>query len=464
MLASMPNAKVSLPLVLVAGWGIGSLPMSLMFNATSLFVLKYLIDYVGLAAAVAGPMIAAAKLFDAVLDPLIGSISDRTRSRWGRRRPYMLIGGLLSAISFAALFNLANNVEAGQIWGMSPTLVTLLVLLVNAAGYGLFCVPYLAMPAEMTPDYHERTRLMAYRVGSIALGQLAASWLGSLWIAAWGGGALGHSRASLLLALIIVAGAWLSFALTRDAPAGLGASAVPSAGPGQHGLRAAVHASLENRPFLVLLALKVIYLLGLAVFLSILPFLITRALGLSYGAIGTFFLGQASLMLLSQPLWLRVSKALGKRAAYVVATVVYCAVLLTWLLADTSTGNSGILLRGIGSGVASGGLLLISQSLLPDTMEYDFRRTGARREGLFSGVYTTIEKFSFALGPAITGPLLASAGYIASSAADVVEPPSAIRMIYICTVAIPVVATLISAALLWFYPLNEQKLRELTKS
>jgi GPH family glycoside/pentoside/hexuronide:cation symporter len=265
------------------------------------------------------------------------------------------------------------------------------------------------------------------------------------------------------LALIIVAGAWLSFALTRGAPAGLASAAVAGARSGPQGLRAAFRASLENRPFLALLALKLCYLLGLAVFLSVLPFLITRALGLSYAAIGQFFLGQASFMLLSQPLWLRVSRVFGKRAAYVVATVIYCAVLLTWLLADRSTGDSGILLRGLCSGVASGGLLLIGQSLLPDTMEYDFRRTGARREGLFSGVYTTLEKLSFALGPAVTGPLLAYAGYIASAGPDVVEPPSAIHMMYVCAVAIPVIATLLSAALLWFYPLDEQKLRELTQ-
>jgi GPH family glycoside/pentoside/hexuronide:cation symporter len=82
------------------GWGIGSLSISLMFNATSLLILRYLVDFVGLGAALAGLLIGIAKIYDAVTDPLMGTISDRTRHRTGRRRPYLLAGALISALSF----------------------------------------------------------------------------------------------------------------------------------------------------------------------------------------------------------------------------------------------------------------------------------------------------------------------------------------------------------------------------
>ena len=166
------------------GWGMGSLGISLMFNATSLLMLRYLVDYAGIGAALAGLLIGGAKIYDAVTDPLMGTISDRTRSRMGRRRPYLVAGAFVSAISFVMIFNLASFQGSSYI----VTLVVL-ALLLNATGYTIFNVPYMAMPAEMTKGYHERTSLMSYRIAAIAVGQLCASFIGPLLLVAYGGGA-----------------------------------------------------------------------------------------------------------------------------------------------------------------------------------------------------------------------------------------------------------------------------------
>ena len=171
-----------LPVSTCLGWGIGSLGMSLMFSATGVLLLRYLVDYVGIGAALAGVLISVAKFYDAATDTLFGIASDRTRSRWGRRRPYLLLGGVVSAVSFVMLFNLQG--AAGP--ALLPWLV-LLVLLLNATGYALFNVPYLAMPGEMTRDYHERTRLMSFRVAAVAVGQLVATFVGPLLIQRFGG-------------------------------------------------------------------------------------------------------------------------------------------------------------------------------------------------------------------------------------------------------------------------------------
>ena len=94
-----------LPIRIVFGWGLGTLGVAVLFNATNFLLLRFLTDYAGLAAAAAGLAIALSKVYDAVTDPLMGVVSDRTRSRWGRRRPFLFLGGLVCGAAFVLLFN-----------------------------------------------------------------------------------------------------------------------------------------------------------------------------------------------------------------------------------------------------------------------------------------------------------------------------------------------------------------------
>ena len=423
----MSDRSRELPLALCLGWGIGSLGMSLMFAATGVLLLRYLVDYAGVAAALAGLLISAAKIYDALVDPLFGVASDRTRSRWGRRRPYLLLGGVLSAASFVLLFHL--DAVAGSSW---TVVLVLLVLLLNASGYAIFNVPYLAMPGEMTSDYHERTRLMSFRVAAVAAGQLLATFVGPLLIERFGGGAEAHEITSWILAAFILASSLACFFGTRRAPA----AAVPHA---PAGLRAQFAAAMGNLPFTLLLGVKLTYLFGLSVYFAAMPFLFVSVLWLGYGALGTYFLFQSSAMLVSQPVWVKLTRRLGKVRAYYLATGIYSVALLTWLLAGPGETDSAIVLRGALTGFAGGGLLLLGQSMLLDTMQHDFELTGERREGLLAGIYTTVEKLSFSFGPALIGAALGAAGYVA--AAGMAQPSSARTAIYACVTVVPVLAT-----------------------
>ena len=438
----------SLPTSIRFGWGIGSLGMSLLFNATGLLLLRYLVDHVGIAAALAGFLIGGAKLYDAITDPLMGVISDRTSSTSGRRRPYLLVGSFLSGLSFVLLFGLAGFGGSEYI-----ILFVALALLFNATGYTIFNVPYLAMPAEMTPDYHERTGLMSYRIAAVAVGQLAASFVGPLLLVAFGGGAPGHLAMAWILGPVIAASGVVCYWMTRNAPTHTQAQATT-------GLAHQFSTAMDNTPFLLLLGAKITQLLGLAIFIAVLPFLFTRVLTVSDTYLGFYFLAQASTMLLSQPAWVRVSRKLGKRDSYFVAVGLYCVVGLTWLLAGEGEPLAGIVARGLVAGVGAGGLLLVGQSMLPDTMEYDYQLSGARREGVLAGVYTTVEKISFALGPAIVGVLLGAAGYIRSAGAEVEQPASVRTAIYFCVAVLPVIVTALGSLLLLRYDLTAERLRE----
>ena len=431
------------------GWGIGSLSMSLMFNATGLLMLRYLVDYAGIGAALAGLLIGGAKIYDAVTDPLMGTISDRTRSKAGRRRPYLVVGALVSAISFVMIFNLARFAGADYL-----IVLVVVALLLNATGYTIFNVPYMAMPAEMTGSYHERTSLMAYRIAAVAGGQLCASFIGPLLLVAYGGGAAGHAAMALILGMVIFGAGSVSFWMTASAPFEQQLSKPPAVT-----LRSQFRTALENRPFMLLLGVKLTHLLGLAIFIAVLPFLFTRILKVSDAYLGFYFLLQASLMLVSQPLWVHLSHRVGKRAGYYIATAIYSASGLSWLLAAEGEPAMSILARGFVAGLGAGGLLLIGQSMLPDTMEYDYQLSGVRREGVLAGVYTTVEKVSFAVGPALAGLLLGAAGYVQSTDVTVEQPEAARMVIYACASALPVVSLAIGCLLLLGYDLTEERLK-----
>ena len=131
------------------GWGIGSLGMSLMFNAISLLLLRYLVDTVGVAAALAGFLIGAAKIYDAVTDPLVGSISDSFHSCWGRRHPFMYTSALPMAVCFYLLF---NPPELGQ----TALFVWLCTFAVGVrASMTLYSIPSNSMVAELTERLFE---------------------------------------------------------------------------------------------------------------------------------------------------------------------------------------------------------------------------------------------------------------------------------------------------------------------
>jgi len=432
MSRSPPDRGVSrrLPASLVWGWGIGSLGASALHNGISFLALFYLSRVLGLEPAVGGSLILAAKVYDIATDPLMGWLSDRTRSRWGRRRPWLLAGAVVSALAFVLLFNPPAASGPGLLVGAT------VALLLYATGYTLFGIPYLAMPAEMTDDYHERSRLMSARTICLTLGILAGGALAPVLVGAFGGGPGGYARMSWSMAALILATMLACFAGTRGAR---GTSPGPApTGAAVSGWRSA----LGNRPFTTLIISKFCHLVGVAVSMSSLLFLVTTVLDRPESSLGGFVLASAAGSILSMPLWLAVSRRAGKRATYLAAVACYLPVLLSWLAAAPGEVIALFIARGFLTGLATGGLTLAAQAMLPDTIEHDFRRTGLRREAMFSAVYSMAEKLASATGPFLLGLVLSAA--------------SGDRGIVLAAVVIPAVASSLSAVALLFYGLDRQ--------
>lgn len=450
MNGAVSENETRLPLRLCIGWGVGTLGISVMFNTLNVLMQRFATDYLGVLAVTWGAIYLGAKIYDAVTDPVMGIISDRTRNRWGRRRPYLLVGGLLAATAFWGLFHAPATTTSNQ----AVLLLTLLMLLYST-GYTIFNVPYMAMPAEMTTGYQARSHLVSFRVYAIGLGTIAGISGAPLLISALGGGRQGHESMAAIYALIIVASSVACFVLTREA------RQTPRVR--DSGLRFTQRMALlaGNRPFLLLLGVKFTQLAGLALNQAVLIYFMIHVLGRGYAFLGLYGLVASVCLLLAPLLCLRAARSWDKRAIFIFASAFYAVVMLTWLLSGPQEATALILLRGALLGLSGGAMLMMGQAMLPDTIGYDRARSGLNREGIFAGIYTTAEKLAFAAGGALASFILGYLGYQSSTTGYAAQPDSAVFAIYLCLGPLPAALALLSCAFLWPYDLDEKKLREM---
>lgn len=440
-----PTAVTSSNWRLHLGWGIGTLGASLLLNGFSYLVPFYLTTVLGIAATTAGLLVFAAKCWDIVSNPLMGILSDRTETRWGRRRPYLILGALIAGASFAVLFSLGRTPLADD----AVVLVAVLVLV--GTGYTIFNVPYMAMPAEMIDDYRERTRMMSYRVFFIGIGTLVGGAAGQRIAELFGGGAVGYSMMGICIGAGIVFFMSCAFFGTAKARFTL-KERTPVAFMDQ------LRTGFANRPFVALIATKFTQLFGLFTSTATVIFVVRFVIGHENPGTWMLYYGVFSMgaQILTIPLWLRICRSIEKQRTYVVATVLFCVVMLSWLVAGPEEPLWIFCLRAMLKGVAASGLLLMGQSMLPDAMEYDFRRTGMRREGIFSALYSFVEKIAAALAPSIL--LFVYAAYGFSSKAPV-QSPEAVEGIRVAAALLPCLYFALSLPCLYFYRLTEKTLK-----
>jgi GPH family glycoside/pentoside/hexuronide:cation symporter len=427
------------------GWGVGTLGAALLLNGFSFMALYYLTTQLGMGAALAGTLLGIAKLWDVVANPTLGWLSDRTQTRWGRRRPYILAGAVVAGLSFAFLFSLANT-------DMKDSLpIVFLAIVLVGTGYTLFNVPYMAMPAEMISDYHERSKLTAYRVFFVAVGTVIGGSAAKRLVESFGGGAEGFADYGMLVGVLIFVFMAATFVGTAGAPA---SARTTTTLPALEQLKL----GFANRPFAALLWIKLTQLMGIASGTATAIFVVQFVMQKEKPGDWILLLGLIAtcVQILAIPVWLRLSRRFDKPKTYAFATVLYVCTALTWWLAgpDETIWRFGA--RAAVQGFTAAGILLMGQSMLPDAIEYDFRRTGLRREGVFSGLYSVVEKFAFAIAPAIVGFTLAWWGFEPKSAQ---LGDAAVQGVRVAAAFLPSTYFALSLIGIALYGLNEKTLK-----
>ncbi len=428
------------------GWATGSVGTVTLLYLVNLFLLFFLSDVLGIDPATAGLMLFAVRLYDMFTDPLVGYLSDRTQTRWGRRRPWLLAGAIASAVSCILMFSPpAWAVDSAQL-----PIYMVVALICYFTGYTAFNVPYLAMPAEMCGDYQERTSLMSYRVFFVALAGLLATAIAPVLVEYFGDGVAGFRGMAWIMAFVILAGMLVTVGTTAGTRFTVRETTELSVAD-------SLRTIVANRPLLLLISIKFLQLFALACTSASLLFVVKFVIGQGTGHAGIFGLTLSIANIAALPLWMRISEKAPKHIVCAIASGGQALVALTWLLAGAEESIIVFGLRAAALGFFSAGIILMAQALLPDVIEYDYRLSGVRREGLLASLYSFVEKTSFAFSPLVIGPFLAFMGYQAGGDASA-QPDSAFTAFYITIGVMPAASYLLSIPLLLHYRLTRAEL------
>ena len=435
---------------LYLGWAVGTFGVSLVLNLQNVAMLFFFVTVLKIEPLLAGTIITASKLYDTFTDPIMGRISDATKSRWGRRRPYLFAGGIACGLSMFLIFAVPEMPET------ATAIYVTAMLLVMATAYTIFNVPYLAMPAEMVEGYHDRSVMMSYRVFFISIGTFFATsgaplllgvledYLGMTQRTAYGW--LG-AVAGLLIATAMIS----SFYGTRQAPMTKEVKSTMS-------FKQQVGLLIGNKPFLLYLGLKLTGLFALAATLAAKFFFIKFVMQQSLSIAAIFGIAAMAGQLLSLPLWVRLSKLSGKKAVLIYSSIAQIAFSASWFLSGPDESLEIYALRGLLLGIGGCGTLLGTQAMLPDVMEYDYRRTGLRREGVYAGLASFIEKLAFALSGIAIGGYLSYMGFNKDLGIGE-QSETALFAIMACQALLPIAMYVVKLVILAFYDLDERKLK-----
>ncbi|MCB1273258.1 MAG: MFS transporter [Leucobacter sp.] len=448
-----------LPAGVVARYATGSLGTGGFATLPGLVLVYYLTDSLGVTALMAGLIVTLAKIWDVLIDPVIGGLSDRALASTGTRRGPMMVGAIGLPIAFILTFAVPA--------GLSPLAAAIWVLIAFVAAatfFSLFQVPYIALPAELTDGYAERTRLLTWRVMVLTLAILIFGAGGPELRAIFPDDPrLGYLVMAIGAGLLLFAGLAIgsSIAPRRAALSPTARSAMPGPFSLRH-YRDGLSVLRESQPFRALLTTFMLQGLATGLMLAGAQFVATWVLR-DESAVTPLFLALIAPALLVAPVWRIIADRLGKERVYrlaslafLIATVVLIVMVWVpgwWILAPVAL-----------AGAAYAGMQTLPMSMLPDVIGIDAaeRRAAGRpadesRAGIFGGVWTAGETTGMALGSTALTIVLALTGYVESTAGVTVEQPAAaVAGIAMAFSALPALLMVASLFALGRYRVREQ--------
>lgn len=487
-----PSAEDRVSLKTKVAWGFGGLADNYIMNAFNALVLVLFVEGFKMPPLLAGVATFIPRFLDALIDPVVGNISDNTRTRWGRRRPYIAWGAVLSALLLPLLWYPPGSETAAAVWyANQPFLFMAILGTLYMTAYTIFIIPYTALGYELTNDYDERTRVLAWRMYIGLFGSMTVPWLYRWtqidWMARLNEGPLrsiltaglpglssdaqlvGARVVCIFVGVLIIASGILPSIFCRER---LDVQHQKTVSLGQ-----AVLYTFTNLPFAILSITYIIILIGLFSAGNIFMFLLIHyvfhgdrvAAGELAGLCGTIGAVVSYLsMFLIQAVSTRFSKKTGMISGLVLALI---GVGAAWFVIDPRWPKMLIVSTIISSMGLQGSWLMIS-SMVADVCDEDELKTGLRREGMFSAVNGFSQKLAIAATSLISGGLLALAGFdpeAATSGGISMEVAYRLKVLVIGSQAIGLFVAII---LMLFYPttrkhaeetrriLDERKLRE----
>ncbi len=459
------SARHKVPFVQKAAFGAGHLVLNLLPGALGIFMF-FLLTAFGMDPFLAGLLGGLPRIFDAITDPIMGFISDNTKSKWGRRRPYIFIGAILSGLLFALLWQL--NPENSQAYNFWYFLIFSMIFLI---GNTMYATPLIGLGYEMTSDYNERTRLMA---SSQIVGQIAWMIVPWFWVLIANPNlfetqAIGVRQLSIIVGIICMVLGILPAIFCR----GIDASNMENRkeitfktmfSNVKDLINSIVQVS-KNKPFMKLCAATFLVFNGFQLVASFSYFIIVYymfngdfALTGNWPAWFSTVTAFATAFLVI-PIVSWMANTWGKRNAFVISTALsIVGYILKWW--GFSPGNPWLIFMPIPfMAFGLGGLFTLMMSMTADVCDLDELENGMpRKEGTFGAIYWWMVKLGQALALVLGGLVLKLVGFDQNAAVQTAETMTNLR---IADIAIPVTTAALAIGVMWTYTLSEERAEEI---
>ncbi len=421
-------------------YGIGDFGFSMNNSIISAYFTIYMMDVIGLSPALVAIILFVGRSWDYINDPIIGHLSDRTRTRWGRRRPFLLFGAIPFGLSFILLWLSPDFSETGLVIYYS------LGYIVYEALATTVYMPYFSLTPELTDDYDERTQLTSFRMFFNILGSLTAYIFPMLVI-----GSMVPENTKRVLLMGVIAGAMaatpllLVFLGTREKKEYMidkRPKLIPS-----------LKAALKNRPFVFAAGIYLLTWMTIVVLetnlLIYIKYIIQRE-GQSTLIMASIFV----TAILALPIWNWAAKHWNKRLAYIIGVAFWAVVMMVLILVTPETPFWVIIFLCIMAGIGVSAAQVLPWSIIPDAIEWDEWKTFERHEGMFYSLITLLGKVANSIAVPLSLMVLELTGYQSGGG---VQPDSALLGIRLVIGPLPALLLIGGIVFALFYPLSREQ-------
>ncbi len=440
-------------------FGAGDLGPAITANIAIFFLLVFFTNVAGIPAGLAGRILMIGKIWDAVNEPRVWLLTDKTKSRhWGRRLPWLLYG----AIPFGIFFFLQwivprfSTEPTAQMWGLFWYYVVIGVI--SQVFYTVVNLPYTAMTPELTQDYDERTQLNSFRfafsIGGSILSLILATVIFNV--------IADRQQQYVVLAAIcgvisVLALYWCVYG-TRDRVMAFEAKRQNAEESPSIAISEQLKIVFSNKPFLYVIGIYLFSWLAVQVTASIIPYFAVNWMRLKDSDVPIVMIGVQGTALVMLLVWSALSQRLGKKAIYFMG-------MSLWIIAQAGLfflqpGQISLMyLLAVMAGFGVSTAYLVPWSMIPDVIELDELNTGQRREGIFYGFMILLQKFGLAFGLFLVGNALQASGFkeaVAGQSTLPLQPDSALLAIRLAIGPLPTICLICGLVLAYFYPLTRE--------
>jgi glycoside/pentoside/hexuronide:cation symporter, GPH family len=426
-------------------YGTGDMSISLVTTIVGAYFAIFLTDIVGIPAGKAAIALFIGRTWDYVNDPLVGFLSDRTRTRWGRRRPFLLFGAIPFGLAFAMMW--WRPPIDSQNWLVA---YYALAYLVFDAAVTVVYMPFVALTPDLTQDYDERTSLTSYRMAFSIFASLVAFVVPAMII-----GTFNPESARRFLIMGIVFGAasifpiLITFAGTRER--------TDYVKQKQPRLLSSIKAAFRNRPFVFSMVMFLLTWMSIDLIQATILYFIKYGVGREAQSdiiMAAIFV----TALVTLPIWLSVSNKADKRKAFVIGISFWAVVQIILIMLSPTTSLFLVLGACVLAGVGVAAAHVLPWAIIPDAIEWDEWHTGSRHEGMFYSIVTLAQKFASSLAVPLALLVLSASGYLPAAET---QPESAVRAIRVLVGPVPAVLLVGAICFALFYPLDREEHRKI---